>query len=75
VEHFPSIGKDVENMAAQKGKTSHEALDELQKVNAPRLSPLGAYILATRLNDPDLSLRTRIVETLANVLRPTNHCW
>jgi len=68
-EHFSSLWKSVENMAAQKSKTRHEALDELLKVNAPRLSPLVAYILASRLKDPDLSIRARIVETLANVLR------
>ncbi len=74
VEHFLSIRKAVENMAAQKGKTHHEAIDELLKVNTPRLLPLVAYILATSLKKPDLSLRARLVETLANVLRPTNHC-
>ena len=74
VEHFPSILKSVEIMAAQKGKTRHEALGELLKVNAPRLSPLVVYILVTRLKDPNSSLRARIVETLANVLRPTNYC-
>lgn len=69
VELFPSVWQATENLAAQKEITRNLALDELLRLGAPRYSPLVAYNLATRLRDPVLSFRSRIVESLANLLR------
>ncbi len=69
VELFPSVWQATENLAAQEEKTRRLALDELLQLGAPRLSPLVAYNIATRLRDPVLSFRARIVESLANLLR------
>lgn len=69
VELFPAVWQAAERFAAPREDTRHQALDELLKLGAPRFSPLVAYLLATRLSDPDLSLRARIIESLANVLR------
>lgn len=69
VELFPSVWRATENLAAQEERTRGLALDELLKLGAPRISPLVAYNLAARLRDPVLSFRSRIVESLANLLR------
>ena len=69
VELFPAVWKATEDLAAQEEKTRQAALDDLLKFDVLRLSPLVAYVLATRLRDPVLSFRTRVVEALANLLR------
>ena len=74
VELFPSVWQATENLAAQEERTRHLALDELLKLGAPRLSPLVAYNVATRLRDPVLSFRSRIVESLANLQELTLAC-
>jgi hypothetical protein len=51
----------------EKRTTAFERLVSLQAVQS---SPLIAYLLATRLADPDIHLRTRIVKSLADVLSP-----
>lgn len=42
------------------------------ELDAPRLSPLVASILATRLVDPDFDLRFRVVRALGEVLSPSD---
>jgi len=69
VELFPLVWQAVEKLVSKKEETRHTALDELFSLNAPRFSPLVVYILATRLRDPSLSIRARVIEALANVLR------
>jgi hypothetical protein len=50
-------------------KARHKALDELLQSGAPRVSPLVAYVLSTRLFDPEIEFRKRVVEALANLMR------
>jgi hypothetical protein len=69
VELFPAVWQAAEKLASKRKDTRHAALDELLKLNAPRFSPLVVYIIATRLRDPNLALRARVIEALANVLR------
>lgn len=69
MELFPAVWQAAEKLAAARDDTRHHALDELLKLGAPRFSPLVAYVMATRLSDPNLSFRARIIEALANVLR------
>jgi len=45
-------------------------LNCLIKQQAIYISPLVAYLMATRLAEPDIELRSRIVHTLANTLSP-----
>ena len=47
----------------------HSGLDDLLASQAARVSPLLAYLVVTRLFDPDEGMRIRVVEALANILR------
>ena len=72
VELFPAVWSAVEGMTAPDVDTRREALDRLLELDAPRLSPLVASILATRLVDPDFDLRFRVVRALGEVLSPSD---
>jgi hypothetical protein len=69
LELFPGVWQAAEQLGSHDKKIRHLALDELLRTNAPRISPLIAYLLSTRILDPDIDIRMRIVETLANVMR------
>ncbi len=68
MELFPAVWNAVEALAAPEAAARHAALDRLLELRAPRLSPLVAYSLVTRLTDPDITLRGRVVQTLGEVL-------
>jgi hypothetical protein len=68
VELFPAVWNAVEALAAPEAEVRNVALDRLLDLAAPRISPLVAYLLATRLTDPDLRLRARVVRTLGEIL-------
>ena len=70
VELFPTVWSAMEELAGPGNASRLSALDRLIDLNAPRLSPLVAYLLVTRLVDPDLSLRCRVVKALGDVLSP-----
>ena len=71
-ELFPAVWVAVENLTLPDADIRHKALDCLLELNAPRFSPVVAYLLATRLTDPDLKLRARIVKTLGEILALDN---
>jgi HEAT repeat protein len=70
VELFPAVWSAVEDLTLSDPKIRWSALDRLLELNAPRFSPVVAYILVTRLAEPDLALRARIVQALGEVLIP-----
>jgi hypothetical protein len=70
LELFPTVWQAAENLSAPSKETRQVALEELGQLRAARLSPLIAYLLATRLTDPDLDVRVGVVEALGNVLSP-----
>ena len=72
VELFPAVWGAVEGLTAPDVGTRREALDSLLELDAPRLSPLVASVLSTRLVDPDLELRFRVVRALGEVLSPSD---
>jgi len=69
LELFPAIWQAAEKLVSSDTHDRHAGLDDLLVTEAARISPLIAYLLLTRLFDPDTALRTRIVEALANVMR------
>ena len=71
-ELFPAVWVAIEDLTLPDAETRHKALDRLLELNAPRFSPIVTYLLATRLTDPDIKLRARIVETLGDILTPDN---
>ncbi len=72
VELFPAVWGALEELTAPDVGTRREALDRLLELDAPRLSPLVASVLSTRLVDPDLELRFRVVRALGEVLSPSD---
>jgi hypothetical protein len=45
-------------------------LDFLEQSKATHYFPLIAYLLSTRINDPDLDFRSRVIKLLADILQP-----
>jgi hypothetical protein len=68
VEIFPGVWTALEDFTQDDTNQRHAALDRIIEFDAPRFSPLVAYILLTRIIDQDLDLRTRIVEVLCSIL-------
>jgi HEAT repeat protein len=68
VELFPAVWSAAEDLISPDINTRLDGLDMLLKLNAPRLSPLVAYLLVSRITDPDITLRTRIVNALGELL-------
>ncbi len=69
LELFPAVWQAAEKLISSDLGERHAGLDDLLITEAARISPLIAYLLVTRLNDPDQGIRTRIVEAVANVMR------
>jgi len=58
----------AEKLTSPRAAEREEALDYLVEHGAPAKSPLIAYLLATRLSDPDLEVRCHMVKALGVVL-------
>jgi len=68
LELFPEVWSAAEALCGPDEKLRREGLARLDEMGAPRLSPLIAYLIATRLSDSDLELRTRAVRILGDLL-------
>jgi hypothetical protein len=69
VELFPAVWSAAEGLANPEVKARLEALSQLAEMNAQRLSPLVAYLIATRLADPDLEMRHQVVMVLGELFK------
>jgi hypothetical protein len=70
VELFPAVWSAAEELTSPNLALRQAALERLAALNAIRLSPLIAYLTATRILEPDLSLRKRVVQLIGNVMAP-----
>jgi hypothetical protein len=70
VELFPAVWNAAQDLVSSDVSIREEGLNTLIKFGAVRLSPLVAYLVATRLDEPDIGLRTKVVEVMADVLSP-----
>ena len=70
VELFPEVWGAMEDLISPITSHRHAALDRLLKLNAPRLSSLVAYLLATRITDPDLTVRARVIRVIGDIYSP-----
>ena len=70
IELFPAVWSAVEDLTLSDPKVRWGAFERLLELNAQRFSPVVAYILVTRLTEPDLALRARIAQALGEVLVP-----
>jgi hypothetical protein len=68
VELFPSVWSAAEDLTSPDLEIRKAGLERLAALNAIRLSPLIAYLTATRILEPDLKLRKRVVQLLGYVL-------
>jgi hypothetical protein len=66
--NYSAIWQALEATTSHNATDRQAGLDQLIASGAPRLSPLIAAVLAIRLSDPDIQLRTRIVYVLGDVL-------
>jgi hypothetical protein len=67
IELFPTVWGAAEELTAPEVETRRVALKRLAELNAIRLSPLVAYLVATRLLEPDPALRKMVVRFLGDV--------
>lgn len=58
----------AEKLVSPRPVDREEALDTLVEKGAPRISPLVAYLLATRISDPDLEVRFHMIKALGEML-------
>jgi hypothetical protein len=70
VELFPEVWRATEGLSSPDLMVRRESLDRLIILDAARLSPLVAYVVATRIVEPDLELRHRVVEVLGKIFLP-----
>jgi hypothetical protein len=70
IELFPTVWGAAEELTSPEIEIRRSALERLAALNAIRLSPLIAYLVATRVYEPDLNLRKRVVQFLGDVLAP-----
>lgn len=73
LEPQPELWEALDAFTSPERNTRRAGLDALVMLDAARRSPLVAYVLATRLDEPDLPLRTRVVQVLGELLRPSNN--
>lgn len=69
LELFPAAWHAAEKLLCSDVEVRHSGMDDLLSSQAARVSPLLAYLVVTRLFDPDEGMRIRVVEALANILR------
>ncbi|MEW6717498.1 MAG: hypothetical protein AB1345_08345 [Chloroflexota bacterium] len=70
IELFPAVWRVTERLSAPEAAMRLDSLERLSAMNAPRVSPLVAYMIATRLTDPDLQVRFSVVRILGEILVP-----
>jgi hypothetical protein len=69
-ELFPTVWQALEGLASPDIIERNASLDVLLETEAPKLSPLVAYILATRLVDQNITFRQRIIEAIGKIIAP-----
>lgn len=73
LELFPAVWQAAELLTSPEVAQRHASLDALLQSGAPRISPLIAYLLTTRLDDADIQLRVRVIEALSNLMKPDEY--
>ena len=66
-ELFPEIWQALESVVSPEVETRYRGLEIIRKRNAERLSPLVAYVLATRLDDEDIDFRLKVVQAVGGL--------
>jgi hypothetical protein len=70
LEFFPEVWSAAEKLTSPELFVRRDALDRLIILDAARLSPLVAYVVATRIFEPDIELRFKVIDCLGKILSP-----
>jgi hypothetical protein len=70
VEFFPEVWNATQGLTSPDIAVRRESIDRLVVLDAVRLSPLVAYVVATRIFESDLDLRRRVVNILGKIFLP-----
>ena len=70
LEFFPEVWSAAEKLTSPELLVRRDALDRLIVLDAARLSPLVAYLVATRIFEPDLDLRNQVINLPGSILSP-----
>lgn len=68
LELFPAVWGAAESLTYSDANARRAAMDRLDEMGAPRLSPLVAYMIATRLQDSDMAVRLRAIRIIGEVI-------
>ena len=68
LEWSQKVWQAAENLASPRAAVREEALDFLVGEDYARRFPLIAYLIATRLTDPDLEVRFHIIQAIGSIL-------
>jgi HEAT repeat protein len=69
-ELFPAVWHLCEGAISPELSIRRSAVEQIIEVDAARLLPLVAYILATRITETDLDTRTEVIAALGDILLP-----
>jgi hypothetical protein len=69
-ELFPAIWHAAEDLSNPSAAIRIRGLESMEHSSAARVSPLVVYLIATRLIDPDVEIRAKVVFILGGVLNP-----
>ncbi len=67
-ELFPAVWGAAEGLTDPDAHVRLESLERLQALDAPRLSPIAACLIAGLLTDPDLQVRKLAVKIIGDLL-------
>jgi hypothetical protein len=69
LELFPAVWSAGEAIISPDRQVRQQGLEQIAQSHAARYAPLIAYLLVTRLMEPEMELRTQVVNILADALR------
>jgi hypothetical protein len=67
------IWQAAEKLTSQQVETREEGLDYLIEGDYARESPLIAYLIGTRIADPDLEFRFHVIKAIGSILTPDDN--
>jgi hypothetical protein len=72
-ENYNVVWRAAESLTSPDLETRYAGVKQLVEQDAVRHHPLIAYLLISRLAEPDIALRAQIVDALADVVIPDGH--
>ncbi|MCK4977909.1 MAG: hypothetical protein KAS36_13325 [Anaerolineales bacterium] len=67
-EFFPQVWGIAEGLTKPDVEERRFSLNYIAESRVARISPLIVYLLSTRVNDPDIQIRSQVVQVLGDVL-------